>query len=84
MGSVRIAYVARFDSVDEPAVVAAALSCPYCLRNASRVLLGPSDGDGTSVAHCRCNGCDEAWLIVLNSAQALRLRIHPPVDVVIG
>jgi hypothetical protein len=84
MGRVSIAYVARFRYTDEPVLVTAAFCCPFCLRRASSVAIGPSGGDGTSVADCRCDRCDGTWIIVLNATQTLRMKLHPPMDVVIG
>jgi transcription elongation factor Elf1 len=69
---------ARFQAADDPAMVTAAFACPYCLRTASAVHLIAVVDDGTAIATCNCDVCDELWVIGLDAIQALRVRLSPP------
>ena len=74
-----LADVARFLPADPEAVVAAAFTCPCCLRVDADVR-----GD---VAHqhvddvtleCGCRICGTEWKVMLDADQVLRLALHPP------
>jgi hypothetical protein len=75
---------ARFQCADAAPLVAAAFCCAYCLRSASSVALWLSVDDGTSEATCRCDRCDEDWLVALSALQTLRMKLCPPADVALN
>ena len=70
--------VARFSGYDEPELVGAAFSCPYCLREPTGLELHGSAADGTSEAVCRCEPCDATWAVALDALQLMRMVLAPP------
>ena len=76
--------VARFSAYDEPELVGAAFSCPYCLREPSSISLRGSAADGTGEAACACEPCDATWTVALDGIQLMRMILAPPRDVEIA
>jgi len=74
--------LARFRSGDVPEVVLASFACPYCLGTLSTLALSLDSGDATGEARCWCRACDVDWAVALNSAQALRMVLAPPPDLI--
>jgi hypothetical protein len=69
---------ARFLPEDPAELVAAAFTCPWCLRRAEAIVL--DEGDHEGVAGCRCAECEETWTVALSVGQLLRLALAPPED----
>jgi hypothetical protein len=70
--------VARFSPYDDPELVGAAFSCPYCLGEPTELELRGSAADGTGEAACRCEPCDAAWTVGLDGVQLMRMVLAPP------
>jgi hypothetical protein len=61
-----VGHTARFQAADDPAMVTAAVHLTAVVD------------DGTAIATCNCDVCDELWVIGLDAIQALRVRLSPP------
>jgi hypothetical protein len=69
--------VARFNPMDDAAVVAASFCCPFCLGRPARVHLHKAEG-GESDATCSCDACEALWQVGLDPMQSMRLMLSPP------
>jgi hypothetical protein len=67
---------ARFDALEDEAVVAAAFACPFCLRASIAITVRRSDPE--FVAACRCRACPPLWRVYLRADQVARLKQEPP------
>jgi hypothetical protein len=65
---------ATFRGDDDPALVAATLSCPVCLSGEVDWTLEVEDWEAE--VHCTCRECGHGRAVGLNSQQALRLYLH--------
>jgi len=68
---------ARFAVDDIDPLVAAAFACPYCLARPSSTVFDLNEPQG-SIVLCRCSDCVAAWVVAVNTGQAMRLAIAPP------
>ncbi len=68
--------VASYRADDPPELVAAALSCPWCLAAEVAYVLEADDVLDAS-ASCRCRACKHSWRLFLAPEQALRLALAP-------
>ena len=70
--------VARFRADDEEPLVAASFACPVCLGLgldvAGRLVLERDDSE----VGCSCSACHTEWSVGVDSAQVMRLVLHPP------
>jgi hypothetical protein len=69
---------ARFAVDDSDALVVASFACPYCLDEPTRTIFNLEEPLG-SVVLCRCDDCHASWIVAVNTGQALRLAIAPPI-----
>jgi hypothetical protein len=69
---------ARFAVDDADPLVVAAFVCPYCLDEPSRTIFSLEEPQGSAVL-CRCEHCNVSWIVAVNTGQALRLAIAPPI-----
>ncbi len=69
--------VARFRADDDARVVAASFACPLCLGldADARLVLRRDDSE----VECSCSSCQTEWSVAVDSAQVMRLVLHPPV-----
>jgi hypothetical protein len=69
---------ARFAVDDADPIVVAAFVCPYCLDDPSRTVFSLEEPQGSAVL-CRCDECRANWIVAVNTGQAMRLAIAPPI-----
>ena len=69
---------ARFAVDDIDPLVVAAFACPYCLAVPSSTVFSLEEPNGSAVL-CRCDDCHTSWVVAVNTGQALRLAIAPPI-----
>ncbi len=76
--SVILTDSARFAVDDVDPLVMATFACPYCLELPSSTLFNLEEPHGSAVL-CRCDACRTSWVVAVNTGQALRLAIAPPI-----
>lgn len=76
--SVILTDSARFAVDDADPLVAATFACPYCLTLPASTVFSLEEPGGSAVL-CRCDECHTSWVIAVNTGQALRLAIAPPI-----
>jgi hypothetical protein len=69
---------ARFAVDDADPLIVAAFACPYCLDDPSSTLFSLEEPQGSAVL-CRCDDCHASWVVAVNTGQAMRLAIAPPI-----
>jgi formate dehydrogenase maturation protein FdhE len=69
---------ARFQVDDADPLVEATFVCPYCLEMPSSTVFNLEEPNGSAVL-CRCDECHTSWVVAVNTGQALRLAIAPPI-----
>ncbi len=69
--------VARFRADEDERLVAASFACPVCLGldADARLVLERDDSE----VECSCSSCRTEWSVSVDSAQVMRLVLHPPV-----
>ena len=70
---------ARFAVDDIDPIVTASFACPFCLQLPSSTVFNLEEPNGSAVL-CRCDECHTSWVIAVNTGQALRLAIAPPLE----
>jgi transcription elongation factor Elf1 len=70
---------ARFAVDDLDPMVMATFACPYCLAEPTSSVFSLEEPNGSAVL-CRCDDCHVSWVIAVNTGQALRLAIAPPMQ----
>lgn len=73
-----LADVARFTPAEDPAVIEACFSCPYCLGAPTEVMLDLMGVDEGGEALCSCECCAVLWRLALDADQSLRMAVAPP------
>jgi hypothetical protein len=69
---------ARFFVDDPDPLVIASFACPYCLEIAADSLFNLEEPNGSAVL-CHCEACNKRWVVAVNTGQAMRLAIAPPI-----
>jgi hypothetical protein len=69
---------ARFFVDDPEPLVVASFACPYCLQTAHDSVFNLEEPNGSAVL-CHCEACHKRWVVAVNTGQAMRLAIAPPV-----
>ena len=69
---------ARFAVDDVDPLVVASFVCPFCLEPPTRTVFSLEEPNGSAIL-CRCDDCHRSWVVAVNSGQALRLAIAPPI-----
>jgi hypothetical protein len=69
---------ARFHVDDADPLVVASFACPYCLHVPDDSLFNLEEPNGSAVL-CHCEACSARWVVAVNTGQAMRLAIAPPI-----
>lgn len=78
-----LADAARFAPAEDPAVIQACFSCPYCLEAPTEVMLELMSADEGGEALCSCECCEVLWRLALDADQSLRMAVAPPAGLAI-